>query len=75
MSIERAIVENLRKLSLEKQREVLHFSEILTHSKPSLFESMTPHEQAEDWKQFVEAQLKDTPGLPDEALRRDNIYD
>jgi len=38
-------------------------------------EEMTPHEKAEDWLKFLESQPKDTPGLPDEALSRETIYD
>jgi hypothetical protein len=36
---------------------------------------MTSHEKAEDWLKFLESQPKDTPGLPDEALGRETIYD
>jgi hypothetical protein len=36
---------------------------------------MTSQEKAEDWLKFLESQPKDTPGLPDEALGRETIYD
>jgi hypothetical protein len=35
---------------------------------------MTPDEKAEDWLKFLESQPKDSPGLPDEALSRETIY-
>lgn len=75
MNIEQAVLENLRKLPLEKQQEVLDFSQFLTQRTLPKIEEMTPHEKAEDWLKFLESQPKDTPGLPDEALSREIIYD
>jgi hypothetical protein len=69
MNIERAVIENLRKLPVEKQQEVLDFTQRTQR------EIMTPHEKAEDWRNFLESQPKDTPGLPDEAVTREAIYD
>jgi hypothetical protein len=74
MNIEQAVIENLRKLPLEKQQEVLDFSQFLTHKIQQKLENVTPHEKAEDWLKFLENQPKDTPGLPDEALSRETIY-
>ncbi len=74
MNIEQAVIENLRKLPLEKQQEVLDFSQFLTHKIQQKLENVTPHEKAEDWLNFLENQPKDTPGLPDEALSRETIY-
>jgi hypothetical protein len=73
MNIERAVIENLRKLPVEKQQEVLDFTQSLTQRTQR--EIMTPHEKAEDWRNFLESQPKDTPGLPDEAVTREAIYD
>ena len=75
MNIEQAVIENLRKLPLEKQQEVLNFSQFLTQITSPKIEEMTSHEKAEDWLKFLESQPKDTPGLPDEALWRETIYD
>ena len=75
MNIEQAVIENLRKLPLEKQQEVLDFSQFLSRKLPKKTEEITPHEKAQDWLNFLERQPKDTPGLPDEALSRETIYD
>lgn len=75
MNLEQAVIENLRRLPLEKQQEVLDFSQFLTQRTPPKIEEMTPHEKAEDWLKFLESQPKDTPGLPNEALSRETIYD
>lgn len=73
MNIEQAVIENLRKLPVEKQRKVLEFTRSLTRrTQPEI---MTPREKAEDWWNFLESQPKDTPGLPDEAVTRTAIYD
>lgn len=44
MKIEQAILENLRKLPIDKQQEVLNFTETLTktHSLPSPYSNLTP---------------------------------
>jgi hypothetical protein len=73
MSIEQAVIENLRKLTLDKQQKVLDFTKSLTEKNQQ--EIMTPHEKAEEWRNFLESQPKDTPGLPDEAVTREAIYD
>jgi hypothetical protein len=73
MNIEQAVIENLRKLTVEEQQKVLDFTQALTQKNHS--EIMTPHEQAKDWWNFLENQPKDTPGLPDEAVTREAIYD
>jgi hypothetical protein len=75
MNIEQAVIENLRKLPLEKQQEVLDFSQFLTQRTPPKIKETTPHEKAEDWLKCLESQPKDTLGLPDEALSRETIYD
>ncbi|MFM6127300.1 MAG: hypothetical protein ACKPBV_00850 [Sphaerospermopsis kisseleviana] len=75
MNLKQAVIENLRRLPLEKQQEVLDFSQFLTQRPQQKIEEMTPHEKAEDWLKFLESQPKDTPGLPDEALSRETIYD
>ena len=75
MNIEQAVIENLRKLPLEKQQEVLNFSQFLTQITSPKIEEMTSQEKAEDWLKFLESQPKDPPGLPDEALGRETIYD
>lgn len=75
MTIEQILLKTLRQLPLDKQQEVLSFTQSLTETGQKSFEAMTNHEQAEDWLRFMEGQPKDTPGLSDEALSRETIYD
>jgi hypothetical protein len=77
MKIEQAIIENLRKLPLEKQQEVLNFTESLTSTPafPSPDPNLTPSERAEKWRKFVDSHLSNNPPLPEEALHRDTMYE
>jgi hypothetical protein len=43
-------------------------------SKQPFWATATPEERAERWHQWVQSH-KDGPNLPDEALRRENLYD
>ena len=53
MNIEQAVIENLRRLPLEKQQEVLDFSQFLTQKTSPKPEEMTPQEKATDGKIFI----------------------
>lgn len=75
MNIEQAVLNNLRSLPREKQQEVLDFTEFLKQKSQPLTEKMTPEQQALSWKQWAESQAKDSPNLPEEALKRETIYD
>lgn len=43
-------------------------------SEQPFWATATPQERAERWHQWVQSH-QDGPNLPDEALRRENIYD
>jgi hypothetical protein len=43
-------------------------------SEQPFWATATPKERVERWHQWVQSH-KDSPNLPDEALRRENIYD
>ncbi|WP_250121731.1 hypothetical protein [Chroococcidiopsis sp. CCMEE 29] len=43
-------------------------------SEQPFWATATPEERAERWHQWVQSH-KNGPNLPDEALRRENIYD
>jgi len=48
-----------------------------TNARPEwgpLWRDLTPAERAADFKKWMDS-ITDGPGLPDEALRRENIYD
>ena len=78
MNIEQAVIENLRRLPLQKQQEVLDFTKSLTpktNSLPSPDPNLTSQQRAEKWREFVDSHSSDNPPLPDEALHRDTMYE
>ena len=75
MSIEQEILSNLQKLPRDQQKEILDFTEFLKSKNQSSFQLKSPQERATAWRQFVTNQTKDTPGLPEEAISRDTMYD
>ena len=75
MSIEQEILSNLQELPREQQKEVLDFTEFLKSKNQSSFLSKSPQERATVWRQFVRNQPEDTPGLSEEAISRDTMYD
>lgn len=77
MNIEQTVIENFRKLPLEKQQEVLDFTESLQQktSLPSPDPSLTPEQRAANWRTWVQSRSSNHPPLPDEALHRDTMYE
>ena len=77
MNLELAVIENLRKLPLEKQQEVLKFTESLAQktSLPVPDPSLTPEQRAANWREWVQSHSSNNPPLPDEALHRDTMYE
>ena len=77
MNIEQAVIENLRKLPLEEQQEVLSFTQSLTPKTylPSADFSLTPQEKAEKWRKVIAKLPQTSANLPDEALHRDTMYE
>jgi siroheme synthase (precorrin-2 oxidase/ferrochelatase) len=74
MNIEQAILTNIQALPPDKKQEVLDFIEFLAQKKNEVStQSLSPQQRAEAWKQFMESQPLDTPGLPEEALHRDTM--
>jgi hypothetical protein len=61
MAIENILLKTLRQLPLNKQQDVLAFTQSLTETGQNSFDAMTNYEQAEDWLRFMESQPKDTP--------------
>ncbi|GCA96008.1 DUF2281 domain-containing protein [Microcystis aeruginosa] len=72
-NIEQAVIKNLRKLPLEKQQEVLSFTEslIAKTSLPLPEPTLTPEQRAAKWMSWVQSHSSNNPPLPDEALHRD----
>jgi hypothetical protein len=77
MNIEQAVIENLRKLPVEKQQQVLDFTQSLT-PKTSLSTpdpNLTPEQRAANWIAWVQGHSSNNPPLPEEALHRDTMYE
>ncbi|NCR02019.1 MAG: DUF2281 domain-containing protein [Microcystis aeruginosa L211-101] len=77
MNIEQVIIKNLRKLPLEKQQEVLSFTESLIPktSLPLPDPTLAPEQRAAKWMSWVQSHSSNNPPLPDEALHRDTMYE
>jgi hypothetical protein len=72
MTIEQTILNNVQSLPPDKKQEVLDFIEFLAQKNNEIStQSMSPQQRANLWKEFMESQPFDTPGLPEEALHRD----
>ncbi|MFW6295852.1 MAG: DUF2281 domain-containing protein [Halothece sp.] len=75
MNIEQAILTHVQALPLDKRQEVLDFVEFLVQKNETSTQSVSPQQRAKAWKEFMENQPLDTPGLPEEALHRDTMYE
>jgi hypothetical protein len=77
MNIEQSVLENLQKLSRDKQQEVLEFTELLASKTflTSPASNLTPEQRAAHWISWVKSHSSNSPGLPDGATHRDSMYD
>ena len=79
MKIEQAILENLKKLTLPQQQEVLEFSEFLKQKNATFLPSpdfhLTPEEKVAKWNKVIAKLPQNSANLPDEALHRDTMYE
>jgi hypothetical protein len=80
MDTEQLLLDKWRDLTADKQQEVLDFVDFIWHKstpeKHALpLNSLTTAERVKRWIDWAESHDKDSPGLPDEALRRDTIYE
>jgi transcriptional regulator with AAA-type ATPase domain len=71
MGIEQVVLQNLRELSPEQQQELLTFMESLKQRKLGL----SPQEKVAKWHRVIESLPEVSANLPDEALRREAIYE
>jgi hypothetical protein len=72
MNIEQTVLEKLRALSSDKQREVLVFIESLEQKANE--GPRTGEERAVAFRRWALSH-SGGPGLSDEALRRENVYE
>jgi len=66
--------EEIKNILAEKLQNTNQFE--LTRERGKLTkDKRTAQERANAWKELVNNQPEDTPGLPEEALSRETIYD
>ena len=80
MNTEQLLLDKWRNLTTDKQQEVLDFLEFIHQKsispKPTQPpDSQTTAQRVKRWRDWAESHPKDSPGLPDEALYRDSIYE
>lgn len=79
MNSEQLLLNKWRNLTADKQQEVLDFVDFIWHKstpkKHVPLNSLTTAERVKQWIDWAESHDKHSPGLPDQALHRDSIYE
>ncbi len=75
MNSEQLLIDKWRSLTSEQQQEVLDFVEFIAQKSLKDNESRQRTQRVKKWLDWAEDNLLDSPGLPDEAVSRDSIYD
>jgi hypothetical protein len=80
MNSEQILLNKWRDLTSERQQEVLDFLDFIwqksvNDKQTQQVESKTSTERVQQWINWAESHPENSPGLPDEALHRDSIYD
>ena len=75
MNSEQLLIDKWRSLTSEQQQEVLDFVEFIAQKSLKDNESRQRTQRVKKWLDWAEDNPKDSPGLPDEAVSRDSIYD
>ena len=81
MNSEQILLDKWRSLTLERQQEILDFVEFIwqksTQDKqPQPTQTQISNSQkVKRWLDWAASHPENSPGLPDEALSRDSIYD
>jgi hypothetical protein len=78
MNSEQMFLDKWRDLTSDKQQEVLDFLDFIwqksvTNKQAQPLESKTSAERVKQWIDWAESHPENSPGLPDEALRRDSM--
>jgi hypothetical protein len=80
MNSEQMLLDKWRDLTSERQQEVLDFLDFIWQKSVAArlaqpLESKKTAERVKRWIDWAESHPENSPGLSDEALRRDSIYD
>jgi hypothetical protein len=79
MNSEHLLIDKWRSLNTVQQQEVLNFIDCtlqksLRKKQSQSNQSQQREQKVKEWINWASANTSDSPGLPDEALRRDSIY-
>ncbi|MGL5943476.1 MAG: hypothetical protein ACRC2S_24540 [Waterburya sp.] len=79
MNSEHSLIDKWRSLNTVQQQEVLDFIDFtlqksLREKQSQSNQSQQRAQRVEEWINWASANIKNSPGLPDEALGRDSIY-
>ncbi len=75
MNSEQLLIDKWRSLTSVQQQEVLDFVEFIAQKSLKENQSRQRTQRVKKWLDWAEDNPKDSPGLPDEAVSRDSIYD
>ncbi|MBE9044275.1 hypothetical protein IQ255_07650 [Pleurocapsales cyanobacterium LEGE 10410] len=74
MNSERLLIDKWRGLNPIQQQEVLDFVEFIAQKSFQEDRSQIRERRVKQWLNWASDNPDDSPGLPDEALSRDSIY-
>ncbi len=80
MNSEEILLSKWRDLNADKQQKILNFLDFiwqksLAEKSEKISDSEMVNQRVQRWIDWAESHPKNSPGLPDEALRRDSIYE
>ncbi len=75
MNSEQLLIDKWRSLTSVQQQEVLDFVEFIAQKSLKENQSGQRAQRVKKWLDWAEDNPLDSPGLPDEAVSRDSIYD
>ena len=75
MNREQLLINKWRNLDTVQQQEVLDFVDRIAQESLKENQDKAKARQIEDWIDWTANNPDDSPGLPDEALSRDSIYE
>ncbi len=74
MNSEQLLIDKWRSLSIVQQQEVLDFVDFIRQKSLRENQSHQRTQRVKEWIDWATDNPNDSPGLPDEALTRDSIY-
>lgn len=75
MSSEQLLIDKWRSLTSVQQQEVLDFVDFIAQKSLKENQSRPRAQRVKEWLDWANDHPDDSPGLPDEALSRDSIYE